>query len=62
MLRIGGWVTAAGLVFTVVAMIPLVLPSVTLPGAMWFLSMLTGVGLVIVFVGLVLGARDRRAR
>jgi hypothetical protein len=61
-LRIGAWVTAAGLAFTLVALIPLLIPSITLPGAMWFLSMLTGVGLVIVFVGLALGARDRRMR
>ena len=61
-LRIGAWVTAAGLAFTLVAMLPLVFPSVALPAAMWFLSMLTGVGLIIVFAGLVLGARDRRRR
>jgi hypothetical protein len=60
-LRIGGWITAAGLVFTLIAIIPLVLPSVQLPGAMWFLSMLTGVGLIVVFVGLVMGARERRS-
>lgn len=61
-LRVGAWLTAAGLVFTLVAMIPLLFPSVSLPGAMWFLSMLTGVGLIVVFVGLALGARHRRAR
>ena len=61
-LRIGAWLTVAGLVFTVIAMIPLVFPTVSLPGAMWFLSMLTGVGLIVVFVGLAMGARGRRAR
>ena len=61
-LRIGGWVTVVGLVFTVIAMLPLVVPSLELPGAMWFLAMLTGVGLIIVFVGLAMGARGRRSR
>ena len=61
-LRAGAWLTVAGLVFTVIAMVPLLFPSVSLPRAMWFLSMLTGVGLIVVFVGLVLGARGRRTR
>ena len=61
-LRVGAWLTVIGLAFTLIAMIPLVLPSVQLPGVMWFLSMLTGVGLVVVFVGLAIGARDRRRR
>lgn len=61
-LRVGGVVTAAGLVFTLIACLPLLFPSLELPSAMWFLAMLTGVGLVIVFVGLALGARERRAR
>jgi hypothetical protein len=61
-LRFGGWVTVIGLVFTVIAMLPLVVPSLELPGAMWFLAMLTGVGLIIVFVGLAMGARGRRSR
>ncbi|MCX6432612.1 MAG: hypothetical protein NTX29_07415 [Actinobacteria bacterium] len=60
-LRIGGWSTAVGLVFTLIAILPLVVPSLELPGAMWFLSMLTGVGLVVVCVGLILGARGRRS-
>jgi len=61
-LRAGAWITAAGLVFTLIALLPLVLPSLELPGAMWFLAMLTGVGLVVVFVGLVMGSRQRRKR
>ena len=61
-LRIGGWITALGLFFTLVAIIPLILPSVEMPSIMWGLSMLTGVGLIIVFVGLVVGARQRRAQ
>jgi hypothetical protein len=43
-------------------MLPLVIPSLELPGAMWFLAMLTGVGLIVVFVGLAMGARARRSR
>ncbi len=61
-LRIGGWIMAVGLVFTLIAILPLVVPSLELPGAMWFLSMLTGVGLVVVCVGLAMGARGRRSR
>ncbi|MDO8308632.1 MAG: hypothetical protein Q7V58_09805 [Actinomycetota bacterium] len=61
-LRAGVAVTVVGLAFTLVAILPLVFPGISLPGAMWFLSMLTGVGLVIVFVGLALGSRTRRTR
>jgi VIT1/CCC1 family predicted Fe2+/Mn2+ transporter len=60
-LRIGAIVTAVGLAFTLVAIVPLIAPSVSMPSELWFLSMLTGVGLVIVFVGLVMSARSRRA-
>ena len=59
-LRIGGWLTVAGLVFTVIACLPLVFPSLELPSAMWFLAMLTGVGLIVVFIGLAMGSRTRR--
>jgi hypothetical protein len=61
-LRVGAWLTAAGLGFTLVAILPLVFPSLQLPSAMWFLSMLTGVGLVVVFVGIVMSGRSRRSR
>jgi hypothetical protein len=61
-LRIGGVITAIGLAFTVIAILPLLVPSLELPGAMWFLAMLTGVGLIVVFVGLAMGARTRRPR
>lgn len=59
-LRIGGWITLVGLVFTLIAMLPLIVPSLEFPGAMWFLAMLTGVGLIVVFAGLVMGSRERR--
>ena len=61
-LRIGAWITALGLVFTVIACLPLLIPSLSMPSALWGLSMLTGVGLAVVFVGLVMGARQRRSR
>ncbi len=61
-LRIGGAITVVGLVFTAIAMLPLLVPSLELPGAMWFLAMLTGVGLIVVCAGLVMGARGRRPR
>ena len=59
-LRWGAWITAAGLLFTLIACLPLLIPSLELPSALWFLSMLVAVGLIVVFTGLVLGARERR--
>jgi hypothetical protein len=61
-LRIGAAVTLVGLVFVLIALLPMVIPGITLPGVFWFLAMLTGVGLIIVIVGLVQGARQRRRR
>lgn len=58
-MRAGVAVTVIGLVFTVVAILPLVLPAVQLPPAMWFLAMLTGVGLAMVLAGLLWSARAR---
>ena len=49
----GAIVTAVGLASTLIAVLPFFLPSVGTPSALWFLSMLTGVGLAIVIVGLV---------
>ncbi len=59
-LRIGALITALGLIFAMIALLPLVFPDVEMPGALWFLAMLTGVGLMVVFVGLVMSARQRR--
>ena len=59
-LRVGAMVTVIGLICTLIAMIPLVAPSVELPSAWWFLSMITGVGLALVIVGLAVSARSRR--
>ena len=56
--------TVAGLACTAIALIPLVVPEVSLPSTWWFLSMLTGVGLALVIIGLAGSAisRSRRAR
>jgi peptidoglycan/LPS O-acetylase OafA/YrhL len=62
LLRIGVGVTALGLVATLIAMLPLVFPNLTLPGIWWFLAMITGVGLALVIAGLARSARERRIR
>ena len=62
LLRLGIVVTVIGLALTLVALLPLIVPSVNLPGAWWFLSMLTGVGLALVIVGLIRAARARRGQ
>lgn len=59
LLRVGAVVTVVGLVCTVIAMLPLVVPSLELPSAWWFLSMITGVGLALVIAGLAVSARAR---
>ena len=61
-LRAGMVITLVGLLLTLVAVLPLVIPSLHLPSAMWLLSMITGVGLIVIFVGLSIGARSRRTR
>ena len=60
LLRIGAVVTVIGLICTVIAMLPLVVPGLELPSAWWFLSMITGVGLALVIIGLAVSARSRR--
>lgn len=61
-LRIGAAVTTVGLVFLLIAVAPLLFPSLPSPSALWFLAMLTGVGIVVICVGLTMSARSRRAR
>jgi len=60
MILAGLVVTAVGMVLTLVAMVPLV-TDLELPSAFWWLSMLTGVGLAMIIVGLARNGR-RRAR
>ena len=62
MLRTGVVVTAIGLAFSLLALLPLVIPDWTPPAWLWFASMIVGVGLFIVIVGLVLASRGRRTR
>jgi hypothetical protein len=59
-MRVGAVVSALGLMFLIVAILPLFFSSLELPSAMWFLSMLIGVGIVIICAGLVMSARSRR--
>jgi hypothetical protein len=59
-MRAGAIVTPVGIACTVVAILPLVAPQISLPPAMWFLSMLTGVGLILVLAGLLVSALTRR--
>ena len=59
-MRVGAIVTVVGLICTLIAILPLVIPSLSLPSAWWFLSMLTGVGLAIVLIGLLVSALSRR--
>jgi hypothetical protein len=59
-LRIGAVVTVIGLVCTLIALLPLVVPGLELPSAWWFLSMITGIGLALVILGLAVSARSRR--
>ena len=60
LLRVGLIVTVLGLLLSSVALLPLLFPSVELPGAWWFLSMTTGVGLALVIAGLIRASRARR--
>lgn len=60
LLRTGMVITVIGLALSLVALLPLVIPGLTLPGIWWFLSMLTGVGLAVVILGLIRASRARR--
>ena len=58
LVRAGVVVTGIGIVVTLVAILPLV-SDVELPSSFWWLSMLTGVGLAMVLVGLLRNGRRR---
>lgn len=51
-MRIGMWVTVIGMIFTLIAILPLFIDGLDLPSFMWFLAMLTGVGLAMILLGL----------
>lgn len=59
LLRAGAIVTVIGLIATMVAMLPLIIPGLTLPPAMWFASMIIGIGLAMVIAGFAVSARAR---
>lgn len=58
MIRAGVVLFGLGAVFTVIAMLPLVLP-VSLSSIWWFLAMLMGVGFLLILLGLLGAARQR---
>jgi hypothetical protein len=58
LIRAGLVVTAVGMLLTLVAMLPLV-TDIELPSALWWLSMLVGVGMGMVLVGLARNGRRR---
>ena len=60
LLRAGAVVTVICLICTLIAMLPLIIPDLTLPSAWWFLSMIAGLGLGLILIGLIITARSRR--
>jgi hypothetical protein len=58
-IRVGAALTVLGIIFSLIAILPLV-TDLELPSIWWFLSMLTGVGLAVILVGLIISARSRR--
>ena len=60
LLRVGLVVTVIGLLLSSIALLPLLFPNLELPGAWWFLSMITGMGLALVIFGLIRASRARR--
>lgn len=57
-MRVGAVILAIGMIFTLIAILPLV-TSLELPSVWWGLSMLTGVGLAMILIGL---RRSSKAR
>jgi VIT1/CCC1 family predicted Fe2+/Mn2+ transporter len=60
-IRAGAVILVLGIVFSLIALLPLV-SDIELPSTWWFLSMVTGIGLATVLVGLTMSARSRRSR
>ena len=58
LIRAGLVVTVLGMLLSLVAMVPLV-TAVELPSALWWRSMLVGVGLAMVLLGLARNGRRR---
>ncbi|MGB4324931.1 MAG: hypothetical protein WBJ33_06695 [Candidatus Nanopelagicales bacterium] len=59
LVRIGAYLTIAGMIFTAIAIFPLI-SDIDLPSTWWFLSMITGLGLGLILIGLIITARSRR--
>lgn len=57
--KIGAYMTIAGMIFTAIAILPLI-SDIDLPSTWWFLSMITGLGLGLILIGLIITARSRR--
>ena len=57
-LKVGGALTALGMVLSLIAMSPLVFGG-HLASAWWFLAMLTGSGLVCILIGIRAASRAR---
>lgn len=60
-IRAGAAITILGIIFSLIALLPLV-STIELPSTWWFLSMVTGIGLATILVGLTMSARSRRHR
>lgn len=60
-IRVGAVILVLGIVFSLIALLPLV-SDIELPSTWWFLSMVTGIGLATILVGLTMSARSRRSR
>lgn len=58
-IRAGAVITILGIIFSLIALLPLI-TDVELPSTWWFLSMVTGIGLATILVGLTMSARSRR--
>jgi hypothetical protein len=58
LMRAGSVVFAMGMVFTLIAILPLITP-LELPSIWWGLSMLTGVGLGMILLGLRRSSKTR---
>jgi hypothetical protein len=57
-LKVGGALTALGMVLSLIAMSPLVIGG-HLSSAWWFLAMLTGTGLICILIGIKSASRAR---
>lgn len=60
LLRVGAVITLIGIVATVIAMVPLLIPEVNMPPVMWFSAVVIGIGLALVIAGFAVSARARR--